>query len=119
MEEGEKDLTGAPEMTSLAEALQVMKADTSNLLKDMLRGISMWGASAATALLLAVAWLALAQAILTYAHPYGSPPVVLETLYAGYAFSAISAVLGVVLLWRYLLLRKRYSRLFRIASNLR
>ena len=95
MKEGEEGLSPIPEVGDLAEALQLMKLDTSNLLKDMLRGISMWGMTAVVAFLMAGAWLALAQAILTYAHPYGSYPLVLDTLYAGYALSAVSACAGV------------------------
>ena len=119
MKEGEEGLSPIPEVGDLAEALQLMKLDTSNLLKDMLRGISMWGMTAVVAFLMAGAWLALAQAILTYAHPYGSYPLVLDTLYAGYALSAVSACAGVLLLWRYFSMRGRYSRLYQIASRLR
>ncbi|HEY6283250.1 MAG TPA: hypothetical protein VIW22_04925 [Nitrososphaerales archaeon] len=108
-----------PEVANLVEALRLMRADTSNLLKDMLRGISMWGITAVTAFLLAGVSLALSQVILTYAHPYGSLPIVLDILYAGYIFSALSACLGAFQLWRYLSLRKKYSRLFQVADNLR
>ena len=119
MKEGGEDQSSTPEVANLAEALQLMKADTSTLLKDMLRGVSMWGITAIVAFVLAATWLALAQAILTYAHPYGAQPLVLDTLYLGYLFSSLSACVGAILLWRYWSMRKRYSQLFRIADKLR
>ncbi len=120
-DEGASPLRGteAPEVVNLAEALRLMKADTSNLLSDMLSGISMWGTTAVMAFVLAGVWLALSQVVLAYAHPYGSRPAVLETLYVGYVFSVASASLGAILLWRYRTMRKRYTRLFQIASELR
>jgi hypothetical protein len=116
---GDEGKSSPREVADLAEALQLMKADTSNLLRDMLRGISMWAVTAAIAFILAGAWLALADAILTYAHPYGSQPLVLDTLNLAYVFSVVSASVGVVLFLRYSLMRKRYSKLFRIAEKLR
>ena len=110
---------GKMELTDLAEALGLMKSDASKLLKDLLRGISMWGITAVMAFFLAVVWLALAEVVLTYAHPYGSLPQILDILYASYAFAAGSAVLGVVLFWRYYSLKRRYVRLFGIARKLR
>lgn len=107
------------ELAALGEALNLMKNDTSKLLRDLLKGISMWGFTSLMAFLLAAVWLAFSQVVLTYAHPYGSPPQVLEILYAGYALTAISAMLGVLLSWRYYSLRKRYTRLFEIADKLR
>lgn len=79
----------------------------------------MWGVAAAMAFVLAGTWLALAQAVLIYAHPYGAQPAVLDTLYAGYIFSVVSACVGLVMLWRYWSMRRRYSELFRIANTLR
>ena len=79
----------------------------------------MWGLTALMAFLLSAVWLALAQIILTYAHPYGSLPRILDILYASYVFATVSASLGFLLLWRYYSLRKRYLRLFQIAGSLR
>lgn len=107
------------ELTDLAEALGLMKADASRLLKDLLRGVSMWGITALMAFLLAAVWLALAEVVLIYAHPYGSLPQILDILYASYAFAAGSGVLGVVLFWRYFSLKRRYVSLFEIARKLR
>jgi hypothetical protein len=107
------------ELAELAEALGFMKADASRLLNDMTRGISMWGVTALLSFLLAAVSLALAQAVLTYAHPYGALPQVLDLLYASYLSSACSAVLGLVLAWRYFTLKTRYVRLFEIARKLR
>jgi len=106
-------------LADLEEALGFLKADASRLLKDLLRGISMWGLTALMAFFLAGVWLVLAKVILTYAHPYGSLPQILDILYASYGFAAGSAVLGFLLLWRYYSLRKRYLRLFEIAGSLR
>lgn len=106
-------------LADLEEALGFLKTDASMLLKDLLRGISTWGLTALMAFLLSAVWLALAQVILTFAHPYGSLPGILDILYASYVFAAGSAILGFLLLWRYYSLRKRYLRLFEIAGNLR
>jgi len=106
------------ELTDLAEALGLMKADASKLLKDLLRGISMWGITALMAFFLAAVWLALSEVVLTYAHPYGSLPPTLDILYVSYGFAAGSAILGLILSWRYLSLKRRYVRLFEIAGKL-
>ncbi|MDA4125094.1 MAG: hypothetical protein OK438_06575 [Thaumarchaeota archaeon] len=103
----------------LEEALRFVKADASNLLSDLLRGISMWGFTALMAFLLAAICLVLSQVILTYAHPYGSLPPILDILYVSYGFAIGSAFLGFVLFWRYYSLRKRYARLFEIVGSLR
>jgi hypothetical protein len=110
---------GRMDLEDLAEALGLMKADASKLLKDLLRGISMWGITSMMAFFLAFVWLALAQAILTYGHPYGSPPQILDILYASYLFAVVSVSLGLFLFWRYYSLRRKYTRLFEIAGKLR
>jgi len=102
----------------LAEALELMKTDASKLLKDLLRGISMWGITALLAFCLAAVWLVLSEFIVRFAHPFGSPPLILDILYVSYAFSAGSALLGLVLLWRYYSLRKKYEKLFVISGTL-
>ena len=106
-------------LADLEEALGFLRTDASRLLQDLLRGISMWGLTALMAFFLAAVWLALAQVILTYAHPYGSLPRILDILYASYAFAIGSALLGSLLFWKYYSLRKRYLRLFEIAGSLR
>jgi hypothetical protein len=106
-------------MADLEGALEFVKSDASALLGDLLRGISMWGLTALMAFVLAAVWLVLAQVVLAYAHPYGSPPQVLDTLYLSYGFAAGSACLGLALLWRYYSLRRRYVKLFEIAGKLR
>jgi len=111
--------TGKLGIADLEEALGFLKADASRLLKDLLRGVSMWGLTALMAFLLAAVWLALALVILAYAHPYGSLPQILDILYASYGFATGSALLGFLLLWRYYSLRKRYLRLYEIAGSLR
>lgn len=110
---------GKMRLADLEEALGFLKSDASRLLKDMLRGISMWGLTALMAFFLAAVWLVLAKVILMYAHPYGALPQVLDLLYVSYGFATGSAVLGFLLLWRYYSLRKRYLRLFEIAGSLR
>ena len=111
--------TGEIPLADLEEVMRFVKADASNLLNDLLRGISMWGLTALMAFFLASVWLVLAQVILHYAHPYGALPEVLDVLYLSYGFAIGSACLGVALFWRYQSLRKRYSRLAEIAGNLR
>ena len=111
--------TGKMGLADLEEALGFLRTDASRLLRDLLRGISMWGLTALMAFFLAAVWFALSQVILTYAHPFGALPQVLDLLYASYVFAIGSASLGFVLLWRYYSLRKRYLRLFEIAGNLR
>jgi hypothetical protein len=106
-------------LADLEEALGFVKADASNLLRDLLSGISMWGLTALMSFVLAAVWLGLAEVILTYAHPFGALPQVLDVLYVSYVFATASAFLGLVLFWRYYSLRKRYSRLFEIAGKLR
>ena len=110
---------GRPELADLAEALELMKADASRFLKDLLRGVSMWATTAVMAFLLAIVWVALAQVVVAYAHPYGSPPLILDILYLSYGFAIGSATLGFLLSWRYYTLRRKYTRLFEIASKLR
>jgi hypothetical protein len=108
-----------PQVEDLADALGLLKTDTSMLLKDLLKGVSMWAITAAMSLFLTVVWLVLAEVLLTFAHPYGSPPVILGILYLSYGFAIGTAVLGVVLFWRYYTLRKKYSKLFEISAKLR
>lgn len=110
---------GKMELADLEEALGLVKADASKLLRDLLTGISMWGLTALMAFVLAAVWLGLGEVILTYAHPYGALPQVLDILYLSYLFAGASSVLGLVLFWRYYTLRKRYSRLFEITGKLR
>jgi hypothetical protein len=110
---------GRLEVADLADALELMKADASRFLKDLLNGVSMWATTAVMAFFLAIVWLALAQIVLTFAHPYGSPPLMLDILYLSYTFAVVSASLGFLLSWRYYSLRRKYTRLFEIASKLR
>jgi hypothetical protein len=119
-EPSSEDASGGdrPELADLAEALSFMKADASKVLKDLLRGISMWGITALMAFLMSIVWLALAGTILSFAHPYGSSPQILETLYVSYAFAVGSVAIGMFLFWRYYSLRRRYVRLFEIATKL-
>ena len=113
-----QDETGL-NVADLADALIVMKADAAKLLKDLLRGVSMWGITAAMAFVLAAVWVALGEVILKYAHPFGSPPLALDVLYASDVLGVVSGLLGAILFWRYYSLRKKYGRLFKIAENLR
>lgn len=106
-------------LADLEEALKFVKTDASDLLRELLRGISMWAFTALMAFVLAAVWLALAQVVLTYAHPYGALPQILDLLNISYVFAVGSAVLGLGLLWRYFSLRRRYVRLFEIAGKLR
>jgi hypothetical protein len=116
--EGDRE-GGRLELTDLSDALEQMKTDASKLLMDLLRGIAMWGITALMAFFLAFVWLALAEVVLVYAHPYGSLPQILDILYASYGFAAGSAILGLVLFWRYFSLKRKYVRLFGIARKLR
>ena len=109
---------GEMRVSDLEEALGWMKSDASVLLKDLLRGIAMWGITSLMAFVLTGVWLVLAQVILVFAHPFGALPQVLDILYFSYAFAAASAILGLVLLWRYYSLRRKYARLFEIVGKL-
>ena len=106
-------------VVDLSDALTLIKSDASSLLKDLLRGISMWGVTAAMAFILAAVWLALGQFILAYAHPYGAPQGILDLLYASYGFAVGSVSLGAIMSWRYYSLKRRYTRLFEITRKLR
>lgn len=111
-------------LTDLAEVYDLLKSDAVNLLRDLLRGVSMWGTTALMALFLTCSWIILAAVITIFGHPYGSPPngvdyhTVLDALYASYAFAGISAIICGYLFSRYYLLRKKYTRLFKLAEKL-
>jgi len=107
------------DVADLSAALGLIRTDSAKLLGDMLQGISMWGVTSLMAFLVSAICLALGETILTYAHPYGTLPQVLEALYASYALAGVSAVMGVVLLARYYTLKRRYTSLYRAARNLR
>ena len=119
MTEPEGGNGGRLDVATLEEALSWMRSDARTLLRDMLRGISMWGFTALLAALLAALCLVLAQSIMTFEHPYGSPPEILDALYVSYGVAAVSAVSSLALAWRYFSLRRRYTKLFEIAAKLR
>jgi len=116
-EKGDQDDV-SPEIADLADALTFMKSDAARLLKELLRGISMWGITALLAFIMAGVWIALGEAILKYAHPFGSPPFALDILYASYLLAIASALMGIVLSWRFFWLRSRFGRLYKIAETL-
>jgi len=114
----------AATLPALEEVYESLRTDAQSLLQELVRGISMWGVTSAMAFLLFVLSLVLAVVVTLFGRPYGSPPndigrsTVIFALYASLTLAAISAVVGTVLLRRYLALKKKYSRLFRIAREL-
>ena len=65
---------GDPKIDDLREVYDLLKTDASDLLGDLLRGVSMWGTTAVIALFLTLSWIVLADVITGFGHPYGSPP---------------------------------------------
>jgi hypothetical protein len=111
--------TGDSKLADLSEIYELLKADASDLLRDLLRGVSMWKMTSLLALLLTFSWLALVAVIMVFGHPYGSPYGVLVGLYLSLALAAVSATLCFYLFYRYYTLRRKYTRLFNIAEKLR
>jgi uncharacterized membrane protein len=106
-------------LADLSEVYELLKTDASDLLRDLLRGVSMWNVTALLSALLTFSWIALAAVILKFGHPFGSPPTILLALYISLALAAVSAVLSFYLFYRYFTLRRKYTRLFNIAEKLR
>ena len=113
------EVDGDHKLADLSEVYELLKTDASDLLRDLLRGVSMWKVTAMLALLLTFSWIALATVIMVFGHPYGSPPTILLALYVSLALAAVSATLSFYLLYRYYTLRRKYTRLFKIAEKLR
>jgi len=116
---------GDRKLTDLGEVYELLRTDASDLLRDLLRGVSMWGTTAVIALFLTLSWLFLAGVITVFGHPYGSPPngvsysTVIQALYLSYVLAAASAAVCIYLFSRYFSLKRKYSRLFKIAEKLR
>jgi len=110
---------GDPKLADLSEVYELLKTDASDLLRDLLRGVSMWNVTAVLALLLTFSWVALAAIIMVFGHLYGSPPAILLALYISSALAVVSALLSFYLFYRYFTLRRKYTRLFNIAEKLR
>jgi hypothetical protein len=110
---------GDHELADLSEVYELLKTDASDLLRDLLRGVSMWNMTAVLALLLTFSWIALAAVIIKFGHPFGAPPAILLALYFSLALAAVSAILSFYLFYRYFTLRRKYTRLFNIAEKLR
>jgi hypothetical protein len=114
-----------PKLDDLTEVYALLKTDASDLLGDLLRGISMWRTTAVIAIFLTVSWLVLAVVVTAFGRPYGSPPndisssTVLVALYLSVILAVASACVCVYLFSRYFSLKKKYSRLFQIAAKLR
>jgi hypothetical protein len=108
-----------PKIDDLQEVYELLKTDASDLLRDLLRGVSMWKVTALLAMLLTLAWIALAGVIVKFGHPFGAPPIILDALYLSIALAAMSAALSFYLFNRYYTLRRKYTRLFNIAEKLR
>jgi hypothetical protein len=112
-------------LPALEEVYDSLKTDAESLLRELLLGISMWGVTSLMAFLLCAASLILAVVVTLFGRPYGNPPsgvsseTVLAALYTSLALAATSAVVGSLLLQKYLTLKKKYSRLFQIARELR
>lgn len=96
-----------------------MKTDAAKLLRELKMGISMWGVTSLMAFLVSFVSFVLGYTILTYAYAYENLPQVLDFLYASYALTISSLIIGIILLWKYFALRRRYTRLFDISRNLR
>jgi hypothetical protein len=112
-------------LDDLKEVYELLQADASDLLHDLLRGVSMWGTTATIALFLTVAWIVLAVVITVFGRPYGHPPndvsssTVLVAFYLSLGLAVLSASICAYLFSRYFSLKKKYSRLFQIAEKLR
>jgi ABC-type antimicrobial peptide transport system permease subunit len=113
------EVDGDRKLADLSEVYELLKTDASDLLRDLLRGVSMWKVTALLALLLTFSWIALATVITLFGHPYGSPPTILWALYVSLALAVVSAILSFYLFYRYYTLRRKYTRLFNIAEKLR
>jgi len=114
-----------PKLEDLSEVYALLKTDASDLLGDLLRGVSMWRTTAAIALFLTVSWIVLAIVVTAFGRPYGHPPndisstTVLVALYLSIILAAASGGVCAFLFSRYISLKKKYSRLFQIAEKLR
>ncbi|MDA4130833.1 MAG: hypothetical protein OK457_08690 [Thaumarchaeota archaeon] len=121
----EESNKGSQKLADLSEVYELLKTDASDLLRDLLRGVSMWGTTAVIALFLTLSWIVLAAVITVFGHPYGSPPngvstsTVIEVLYMSIGLAFVSAVVCIYMFSRYFSLKKKYSRLFKIAEKLR
>jgi len=113
------EVDGDHKLADLSEVYELLKTDASDLLSDLLRGVSMWKVTALLALLLTFSWFALAMVIEVFGHPYGSPPTILYALYGSLVLGVVSATLSFYLFYRYFTLRTKYTRLFKIAEKLR
>ena len=108
----------------LEEVYESLRTDAQSLLRELLRGISMWGVTSLMAFLVCAVSLILAAVVIVFGRPYGSPPsdvgrnTVLIALYTSIALAARSAGVGSLLLQKYLTLKKKYARLYRIAREL-
>ncbi len=116
---------GDQRIDDLREVYELLKTDASDLLNDLLRGVTMWGTTATIALFLTIAWIILAVVVTVFGRPYGHPPndvsssTVLVALYLSVIFAVISASVCAYLFSRFFSLKKKYSRLYRIAEKLR
>jgi hypothetical protein len=112
-------------LDDLTEVYAFLKTDASDLLGDLLRGVSMWRTTAVIALFLTVSWIILAVVVTAFGRPYGSPPnnisssTVVVALYLSIILAVTSACVCAYLFSRYFSLKKKYSRLFQIAAKLR
>ena len=114
-----------PLVGDLVEVYDLLKSDATNLLRDLLNGVSMWGTTAMIAFFLTLSWLVLTAVITIVGRPYGSPPNGLDSIqvlylwYLGIILAIASGITTVFLFSRYYSLKRKYSRLFKIAEKLR
>jgi hypothetical protein len=118
-EERNGNVRDKPPVADLVEVYDLLKDDATNLLSELLRGISMWRTTGLIASFLTLSWVVLAVVITAFGHPYGSPYIVLYSLYLSIALAQASGITSVYLFSRYISLRRKYSRLFKIAEKLR
>jgi hypothetical protein len=118
MSKSDSEVEEQGKLPELEQVYRLLQDDAATILRDLLRGISLWGITAIVAVFLALVSLGLATTILTFAHPYGASPNILHALYASYSVAGISAVIAGVLFWRYFTLRRKYSRFFEVAEKL-
>jgi H+/Cl- antiporter ClcA len=115
--EGEREQE-AGRLPELEQVYKLLQEDAATILSDLLRGISLWGITGGVAVFMALVSLALARSILIFAHPYGSPPDILYSLYISYLVAGIFAAIAGVFFWRYFTLGRKYSKFFEIAKKL-
>jgi hypothetical protein len=113
------EVDGDHKLADLSEVYELLKTDASDLLSDLLRGVSMWKVTALLAVVLTFSWIALATVILVFGHPFGALPIILFSLYLSLALALVSATMSFYLFYRYYTLRRKYTRLFKIAEKLR